>query len=141
MAGPSVADLARWFTRRIEEGDGDFRRKERERPERAHLTIVPDPTGVGWVIEGRLDPKTGSTVMRALEAAEEELLEREGEPAELEAVNPRAARRADALELVLRTALSEGLEEPVRPETEREAGLGKAGDVSAETCAPPDGGG
>lgn len=52
MAAPSVADLARWFTRQIEE-EGEPPRREWERPDRGNLSIVPGRAGSATKETGR----------------------------------------------------------------------------------------
>jgi hypothetical protein len=118
---------------------------ERRRHRARYLSIAPDGDGT-YVLRGRLTPKVGAVLMRAVEAASDVLF-REGpdwapEGGErgprTEEVTSRQ-RRADALGLLAEQALAVGFGGGAEPradsgvEDERGAVGGELDDVSAET--------
>ncbi len=80
---------------------------EAQRHADRHLHLTTDADGM-VVVRGRLDPEVGAALMRAVEAAEEELFEKEGGE---EGV---AQRRADAIGSVAEAALEGGLDRGTR---------------------------
>ncbi|HVS63174.1 MAG TPA: DUF222 domain-containing protein [Thermoanaerobaculia bacterium] len=96
------------------------------------------------VLRARLDPEAGAILVRALEAAQEELYRRrDGRGAVAAAQESFAQMRADALALVAEAALGAGIEgrhrsadhyQVVVHVEEDEASLDEGGHVPAETC-------
>ena len=96
------------------------------------------------VLRARLDPEAGAILVRALEAAQEELYRRrDGRGAVAAAQESFAQMRADALALVAEAALGAGIEgrhrtadhyQVVVHVEEGEAALDEGGHVPAETC-------
>ena len=94
----------------------DEMRQENRRHASRHLQTYTDEDGM-VVIKARLDPETGAVVKKALEEAEQVLYDRERETKDEqgEAV-PAYQRRADALGLVAKRALSGGMDNCPRAE-------------------------
>ena len=88
---------------------------ERELHETRHLSVVPDDEGM-YVVRGRLPAEVGALLMRAVEAASDQLF-REENPAAPEEDTRKASRqrRADALALIAQRAMAAGFgdESPV----------------------------
>jgi hypothetical protein len=80
---------------------------ERERHEARTLSIFPDLDGM-YVVRGKLPPELGVLLMRAIEAASDQIY-REQRVEALETEQAAAQRRADALALLAERALSAGL--------------------------------
>ena len=77
---------------------------ERERHLSRRLSVFPDDDGM-YVIQGRLDPEVGAVLMRAVEAASDDLYATSPGPGG-DPVREAARRRADAIGLVAERALS-----------------------------------
>ena len=85
---------------------------ERERLESRTLSIFPDLDGM-YVVRGKLPPELGALLMRAIEAASDQIY-REQPVEELESDRAAAQRRADALALLAERAMAAGLGGPRR---------------------------
>ncbi|MGB5163533.1 MAG: DUF222 domain-containing protein, partial [Thermoanaerobaculia bacterium] len=89
---------------------------ENRRHANRYLQACTDEDGM-VVLRARLDPEVGAAVLKALEAAEQVLFEREQETRdEPREVVPLRQRRADALGLVAESALNGGLDKGTRAE-------------------------
>ena len=86
---------------------------ERERHEARTLSIVPDLDGM-YVVRGKLPPELGALLMRAIEAASDQIY-REQPVEELESEQAARQRRADALALLAERAMAAGLGGPAAP--------------------------
>jgi hypothetical protein len=80
---------------------------ERERHEARSLAIFPDLDGM-YVVRGKLPPELGVLLMRAIEAASDQIY-REQPVEALETEQAATQRRADALALLAERAMSAGL--------------------------------
>jgi hypothetical protein len=99
--------------RRVDRNE-EMAQEERRHASRA-LTAFVDEDGM-VVVRGRLSPEAGAALLRALDAAGEELYEKKrGEKGAGEEVSPEQ-RRADALGLVAESALAGGLDPGTRGE-------------------------
>ena len=79
----------------------------RHQYEGRYLQMYTDEDGM-LVVRGRLSPELGAALLRAVEAAQDKMFEREDPQSFSE--TPVGQRRADALGLVAETALSSGLD-------------------------------
>jgi hypothetical protein len=96
--------------------------REREQFASRSLSIFPDDEGM-YLVRGRLMPEVAALLMRAIEAASDELFRER--PAALEAsLREAAQRRADALSLLAERALAAGL--AVRANRDDAAGEARA---------------
>ena len=80
---------------------------ERERQEARTLSIFPDHDGM-YVVRGKLPPELGVLLMRAIEAASDQIW-REHRVEDLDTEAAAARRRADALGLLAERAMAAGL--------------------------------
>jgi hypothetical protein len=80
---------------------------ELERREARTLSIFPDLDGM-YVVRGKLPPELGVLLMRAIEAASDQIYREQPVP-ELETEHAAAQRRADALALLAERAMAAGL--------------------------------
>jgi predicted nucleic acid-binding protein len=80
---------------------------ERERQESKTLSVFPDLDGM-YVVRGKLPPEVGLLLMRAIEAAGDQIY-RERPVEALETDKAAARRRADALTLLAERAMAAGL--------------------------------
>jgi hypothetical protein len=103
---------------------------ERDRWEARTLSVFPDIDGM-YVVRGKLPPEVGALLMRAIEAASDQVF-REQPVAARETERAAAQRRADALALLAQRAMAAGL-------GGRAAGSGEAGGDGAEGGAPVSG--
>jgi 5-methylcytosine-specific restriction endonuclease McrA len=151
--GASAAGVERLVRSWREHDALDEATLERERHRSRRLTVVPDGEGM-YVVSGRVDAEVGAVLLRALEAAEDALFERDRKRlleelevevhrelggglsaeartivdpvGELEPEVTPPQRRADALGLVAEQALARGF-----------GGKGAEDDADAETGAEP----
>jgi uncharacterized protein DUF222/HNH endonuclease len=102
-----IVRASRWVDRQGVDADGRHRRRS--------LAVYPDADGT-FVVRGRLEPEVGALLVRALEAAREQLYARGRDAAAAAAGQDPATygqRQADALALVAETALAHGLDPDV----------------------------
>jgi hypothetical protein len=102
-------------------GRRDEAERERERFESRALAIFPDEDGM-YLVRGRLLPEVAALLMRAIDAASDQLF-RERPDAVEDSLREAAQRRADAVSLVAERALAAGL------------AVRAASDDVAETCS------
>lgn len=86
----------------------DEAERERERHRSRTLSVFPDDEGM-YVIRGRLTPEVGALLMRAIEAAADQLFRGDGPyPDPVESREAAGRRRADAIGLLAEQALAAG---------------------------------
>ncbi len=89
---------------------------ENRRHAKRYLQAYTDEDGM-VVLKARLDPEVGAALMKALEAAEQVLYDRERETKDERGDGiPKQQRRADAIGLVAESALAGGLDQGTRAE-------------------------